>query len=129
MGGRWLVLRPLTGRLLWLRCVSSLKPTDDRIWPMADPTRPAQARVRLLRYTGRAGGRQFDAPANDQKRPSAHKGPQMLDERARLRGTPTMGRHEGVDRQRRTAPSGERLDERAALEIVADQQFGREADP
>jgi hypothetical protein len=61
--------------------------------------------------------------------PSAHKGPQMLDERARLRGTPAMGRHKGVDRQRRAAPSGERLDERAALEIVADQQFGREADP
>jgi len=39
------------------------------------------------------------------------------------------GRHEGVDRQRRAAPSGERLDERAALEIVVDQQFGREADP
>ena len=65
----------------------------------------------------------------DPKQPSAHKGPQMLDERARLRGTPAMGRHEGVDRQRRTAPSGERLDEHAALEIVADQQFGREADP
>src|SRR5262249_18408849 len=60
---------------------------------------------------------------------SAHEGPQMLDERARFRGTPGMGRHKGVDRQRRAAPRGERLDERAALEIVADQQFGREADP
>ena len=53
----------------------------------------------------------------------------MLDERARLRGTPAMGRREGVDRQRRAAPSRERLDERAALEIVVNQQFGRKADP
>ena len=65
----------------------------------------------------------------DSEPPSAHEGPQMLDKRARFCRTPAMGRRESVDRLRQTAPSGERLDERAALEIVADQQFGRDADP
>ena len=37
--------------------------------------------------------------------------------------------HESVDRLRRAAPSGKRLNERAADEIVADQEFGHEADP
>ena len=78
--------------------------------------------------TGRAANLVATA-AFDPKPPSAHKSPQMLYERARLRGTPAMGRHEGVDRQRRAAPSGERLDEGAAHKIVANQQFGREADP
>jgi hypothetical protein len=57
----------------------------------------------------------------DPEPPSAHEGPQMRDERARFRRTPAMGRRESVDRLRQTAPSGERLDERAALEIIADQ--------
>src|SRR5215470_2249929 len=92
------------------------------------PTCTVQQVGSFLRYTGRAANAAAKT-ADDPKPPSAHEGPQMLDERARLRGTPAMGRHEGVDRQRRTAPSGKRLDERAAPEIVADQQFGREADP
>jgi hypothetical protein len=33
-------------------------------------------------------------------RPSMHGGPQMLDERARFRRTPAMGRYESVDRLR-----------------------------
>ena len=53
----------------------------------------------------------------------------MLDESARLRRTSAMGWHESVDRLRRAAPSGKRLNERAECEIVADQQFGHEADP
>ena len=57
-----------------------------------------------------------------------HEGPQMLDERARFRRTPAMGRCESVDRLRQAAPSGERLDDRAALEIIANQQFGHKAD-
>src|SRR5262245_61318075 len=101
---------------------------DGRRWPIAtDDALTARRRFRGIADMDRF--HRATPVANDPKPPSAHKGPQMLDERARLRGTPAMGRHEGVDRQRRPAPSGERLDERAALEIVADQQFGREADP
>jgi hypothetical protein len=36
-------VRPLTGRLLWLCSVSSLKPTDDRIGPISAELRIAQS--------------------------------------------------------------------------------------